>query len=159
MQHIARLALASMASMALALPVPCSAQSTAGFTAWGQGLGKTVHPCPVTPQPSPPLPPSNNSNPYFGFNGNPAVTGFACQQVGWFDTSGGHWFMQNIHGLAPTGAPASCIHPQPSCRVNTVRLCNWSKVDKPSNPPGPFGGVVGPKGCEKLWTDEYPSPL
>jgi hypothetical protein len=142
----------------LAAPTPASAQSAAAFTAWGQSLGKTVHQCPTTPVPLPPKPqpppPQNNSNPNFGFNGTTSVSSFACQQVGWFDLSGGHWFMQNIQGLLPP----SCAHPQPSCRVNTVRVCSWNRIGSSSNAPGPFGGTVGPFGCEKLWSEEFPSP-
>ena len=141
-----------IATVAITTPDYAAAQPVASFSDWATSLGKTSQACPTAEVP----PAQQATNPYFPFNGDPTVAGFGCQQVGPFhslNTPHGPWFMQNVRGLEPT----SCA--QPNCRTNTVRMCSLKAAGLP-NVTGPFGGPVGPAGCEKLWVETYqlPSP-
>ena len=143
----------ALGAVALVSAGGAAAQSAPSFAAWATGLGKTVYQCPTAPV-------SSVQNPYFGFNGNPAVAGFSCQQVGPFSLNGKSWFVQNVNGLKPP-APPGCKTAQPYCRVNNLRLCSLHYVAFPASPQvhGPFGGPIGPKGCEKLWSEEVVSTV
>ena len=136
-------------SLALVGPSAAVAQSAASWTAWSARLSMPVNVCPTAPVP----PQQEDTNPFFGFNGDPTVTSFSCQQIGPFqslNTPHGPWFMQNVKGLKPK----KCQGTTP-CRVNAVRMCSLNDQHGP-NPTGPFGGGVGPAGCEALWTEEVP---
>jgi hypothetical protein len=139
-----------IATAMAATPGPAAAQPVTSFSAWTTDLGKVAQTCPTADVP----PAQQATNPYFKFNGDPTVAGFGCQQVGPFpslNTPHGPWFMQNVKGLKPNGCgPASC-------RTNAVRMCSLKAAGLP-NVTGPFGGVVGPAGCEKLWVEEYQAP-
>jgi hypothetical protein len=132
---------------AAATPAPCLAQSAVAFAAWGARLQKPASVCPTAPVPAQ----QNDTNPFFAFNGDATVPNFSCQQIGPFpslNTPHGPWFMQNVKGLKPK----SCKQLNP-CRVNAARMCSLNSNHGPS-PTGPFGGGIGPAGCEALWTEE-----
>lgn len=140
-------------SLSLLAASPAQAQSAASWVAWGARLGKPVNACPTAAVP----PAQNATNPWFDFNGAFAIPGFSCQQIGSFpslNTPHGPWFMQNVKGLRP---PA-CLTFHPYCRANSVRMCSVKAIGR-TNLTGPFGGTVGPKGCEKLWDEEYTSAV
>ncbi len=139
-------------SLALA-SAPASAQSAQSWIAWANPnrLNMPVNACPTTPIPKS----QEATNPWFDFNGTFAISGFSCQQIGPFpslNTPHGPWFMQNVKGLRPNSCASS------PCRVNAVRICSLNALHGP-NPTGPFGGVVGARGCEGLWSEEVPSTV
>jgi hypothetical protein len=124
------------------------AQDLKAFDRWGADLGRQSQPCPLV---APTLP---QQNAYFGFNGNHNVPGFDCRQVGPFYLNNAWWFVQNVKGLQPNGP---CQNFGPNCRIDSVRLCSTSYVGSTTPVYGPFGGLVGSKGCEKLWAEEVKS--
>ena len=156
-----------------------SAQDLPIFSRWANDskFGPAV-PCRIEPYFTPPNATHSQAaaiwalsrkKPFFPFSGSFRRAEAGCLQVGPITLNGHKWYLQDVRALTPYG---KCENEGAKyCHVSTLRICSttYSSSDQPiegTETPqatlarrGPFGGKIGPGGCEKLWYFESNPPL